>query len=177
MSRVTCLLLVATSTLASVSAQQRTEERLAFEVTSVRPATDQNSGGFSTSPSGLVTFRTVDVESLLRRAFEISPDRIVGLPDWAKSEYFDIVARAPGYTPASQVPLLLRSLLEDRFGLVMHREARERDVYVLLTARDDRRLGVGLAQAVIDCASVMEEVEAARRDAVASGGDASEVFE
>jgi uncharacterized protein (TIGR03435 family) len=58
-------------------------------------------------------------------------DRIVGLPSWADSEYFDIEARAAGSPDRAQKRLMRQSLLAERFKLVMHHKTRQRPVFGL----------------------------------------------
>ena len=72
--------------------------------------------------------------------------QLAGLPDWGSSERFDIVAKAEREFPRTgerpSVPqLMVRSLLEERFKLVAHRETRDLPAYALVVARSDGRLG------------------------------------
>jgi len=82
--------------------------------------------------------------AVIASAFGIRPDRIVGSPAWFDRERFDISARAPANTPDNQLPLMLRTLLAERFRLVVHTEMHEQPVYALVVARPDRGLGPGL---------------------------------
>jgi uncharacterized protein (TIGR03435 family) len=85
------------------------------------------------------------------------PERIVGGPGWIDSERYNIDAKAstefqfaPG-GPPQEALLMLRSLLEERFKLVAHREAREMPIFELVVARKDGRLGPGLHKSSVDC--------------------------
>jgi uncharacterized protein (TIGR03435 family) len=62
-------------------------------------------------------------------------------------ERFDIVARTDG---SRYVPEMIRALLGDRLALRSHEETRERDVYRLVVARQDRQLGPTLVKSTID---------------------------
>jgi hypothetical protein len=46
---------------------------------------------------------------------------------------------------------MLRSILEDRFNIRVHRERQQRPIYKLVTARRDRSLAAGLRRAPLDC--------------------------
>jgi uncharacterized protein (TIGR03435 family) len=46
---------------------------------------------------------------------------------------------------------MLRSLLEERFKLAVHQEAREMPIFELVVARKDGKLGPGLHKSSIDC--------------------------
>jgi uncharacterized protein (TIGR03435 family) len=48
---------------------------------------------------------------------------------------------------------MLRTLLTERFTLAAHNETRERPVYALVLAREDRRFGPQLQKSPTDCAT------------------------
>ena len=58
-------------------------------------------------------------------------DTIVGMPDWANGETFDIEAEAPDNPTIEQKRLMLQSLLEDRFKMVVHQETRQSPIYAV----------------------------------------------
>ncbi|HVW09409.1 MAG TPA: TIGR03435 family protein [Bryobacteraceae bacterium] len=67
--------------------------------------------------------------------------RIFGGPDWSQNETWDIEARAQSATPITQMyGPLLRTLLEDRFQLKIHRETRQLPVYALTVAKGGPKL-------------------------------------
>jgi uncharacterized protein (TIGR03435 family) len=57
------------------------------------------------------------------------------LPDWARSDHFDIEARAEGEPTKDQMRLMMRSLLEDRFKLTVHHESRQVPIFGLVLAK------------------------------------------
>lgn len=57
------------------------------------------------------------------------------LPNWTKSEHFDIDASAVGDPTIAQKQLMLQSMLEDRFKLVMHHETPELPVFALVLVK------------------------------------------
>src|SRR5688572_3598907 len=131
----------------------------AFAVASVRRAT--RSGGSVIAipgriePGGFVATNATLLQ-ILRSAY---PDyaragRIIGGADWIGSEWFDITAKAEGEAPRDRIALMLRRLLAERFKLVVHPESRPFDVYALVVARPDGRLGPGLRPAALGCAAV-----------------------
>jgi len=77
--------------------------------------------------------------------------RLLGGPGWAQTQRFDVTARAATEVSRAQVNAKLRTLLEDRFKLVMITEQRQRDAYALRLARTDGRLGPDLRKAPDDC--------------------------
>jgi uncharacterized protein (TIGR03435 family) len=62
--------------------------------------------------------------------------QVLGGPGWIDSDRYDIVARAEGNPSNAQLyGPMLRALLEDRFRLKVHREAKEVPVYLLTVAK------------------------------------------
>jgi len=113
-----------------------------FEVASVKPNTtaSPNSGGVRTSSGRL----TVDNETLKRciyNAYGVGPNQVVGGPDWLSTDRFNIEAKPE--QPVKDDALLmamLQTLLADRFKLVVHRETRSIQAYVLEVAKNGPKL-------------------------------------
>lgn len=76
--------------------------------------------------------------------------KIIGAPGWLDRERFDIQAIAPSMAAAPQ-GVLLQRLLEERFSLRLRRERREGDIYALVIARGDGRLGPSPRPFAGDC--------------------------
>jgi uncharacterized protein (TIGR03435 family) len=127
------------------------EDRPAFDVASVKPNKSNEPrvgirGGFG----GQFVATNVTVQLLIQNAYRVQGFQIVGGPNWLASDRFDIVAKAAGQAPG-QAPLMLQSLLADRFKLVVRRETSELPVYALVMARSDGRLGPQLHKSETDC--------------------------
>jgi uncharacterized protein (TIGR03435 family) len=56
-------------------------------------------------------------------------------PDWADNQRFDISAKLPEGSNQEQLPRMLQSLLEERFGLTFHRQSKEGAVNALVVAK------------------------------------------
>ena len=84
--------------------------------------------------------------------------RLVGGPGWIDSERFDIRAKGPEKVSRTDIPAMLRQLLEERFRLVVRRETRDAPMYALLLARRDGRLGAELTPSKLDCSSAEKQV-------------------
>jgi uncharacterized protein (TIGR03435 family) len=92
----------------------------------------------------------VGVNVTLRRVMGLAyfpVQEFVGGPSWVQSDRFDIEGKAEGTPNQEQMREMLRSLLADRFTLVVHRETREMPAYALTLARGDGRLGSELRRA------------------------------
>ena len=125
---------------------------LAFEVVSVKPNSSGEPGGTSRAQPG----RYQGINVTLRRVIALAyrpVQEFVGGPDWIAAARFDIEARTDATATPDQMLEMLRTLLADRFKLVVHRESRSLPVYALTLDRRDGRLGKQLRQSSADCAS------------------------
>jgi len=137
---------------------------MSFEVASVKPNTSGDRGvRIGVQPGGRITASNVALRELIRMAYGVQDFQIVGTPDWAESDRFDINAKAEAGAPVfgAMVPggppgpmqLMMQSLLADRFAMRTHPETREQPVYHLVVARSDGRLGPKLHPASVDCSA------------------------
>ena len=51
---------------------------------------------------------------LIKTAYGVDPDTVVGGPSWLESDRFDVTAKAPPATSAETANLMLQELLADR---------------------------------------------------------------
>jgi uncharacterized protein (TIGR03435 family) len=118
--------------------------RPTFEVASIKridkPVTFR---GFPTGPirGGTVTLLNSTVASLIQFAYGRRDFQVVDGPDWVRKDLFEVQAKAAGEPSRTDVLLMLQSLLEDRFGLVMHEEQRDMRFFAMVPARSDGRPG------------------------------------
>ena len=117
----------------------------AFAVASVKENRDPDGPRlFSAQPGGGVTIVNQTVRQLIYSAYQTQDYRVIGGPDWLATARFDITAKAGGDVPLPQRLLMVRTLLAERFGLVMRADVRELPVYAMTMARSDGRPGPGL---------------------------------
>ena len=120
-----------------------------FAVASIRQNQSGSGGsGLNVRPGGAFTVSNYSLVRLVQFAYDISESQIVGGPDWIRSDRFDITARASADVARDQIPLMVQSLLRDRFRLRLRPEKREMPVLELVLARSDGRVGPSLQ----DCA-------------------------
>jgi uncharacterized protein (TIGR03435 family) len=142
-----------------------------FEVVSIKRNTSNalGSNGSSERPDGGFTLLNVPMMTLVARAqFPlIAPVDMVGLPEWARSERYDVIAASPLSRPATpqERAAMVRAMLADRVRLATHVEKRQLPVYDLVLARADGRLGAGIRPSEVDC----EAKAAADRSAAEAG--------
>jgi uncharacterized protein (TIGR03435 family) len=141
--------------------QTETPKAMRFDVASVKINRQSNNQVSVSSRAGTYTASGVTLGMLIRSAYQVQQFQIISGPDWMERTRFDVVAKEPEglapLPPGSQGPsgqqLMLRGLLEDRFGLAVHKETRELPIYALVLARPDGRLGPNLTPSSTDCAA------------------------
>src|SRR5205823_2098698 len=57
-----------------------------------------------------------------------------------ESARFDVIAKVPAETTKQQSRLMLRNLLAERFGLVLHHSTKEAAIYALVVAKNGPKL-------------------------------------
>jgi uncharacterized protein (TIGR03435 family) len=135
-----------------------------FEVASIK-ANKSGDGrvmlGFQ--PGGRFNATNVTLRLLIRNAYQLQDFQIVGGPSWMTDDHFDIVAKAedgaiggppPAQGQPSAIQLMMRSLLAERFKLVVHEENREMPIYALILAKSDGKFGPQLKKSDADCAAL-----------------------
>jgi uncharacterized protein (TIGR03435 family) len=161
-------LLVVTGTLLAQSAPS-------FEAASVKPNVSGGlDAGWQSPPGGgRVVIRNLPLRTIISWAYQldVGDDRLIGSPDWIRTEKFDIVAKAPEGVevgsllrigPAAPGLLMMRTLLAARFQLKIHTEVRELPIYALMTANADGRLGPKLTPSDYDCDRLSADIRAGR---------------
>ena len=128
-----------------------------FDVVSIKPHKYDPvaGGGMGTRPDGTFMMTSQPIWSIIAYAspVPISPREILGLPDWARTEAYDIVAKpAPGSNPTrEQRNEMMRNMLIERMKVAGHIEEQERTTFALVVARSDGRLGPQLKKSTLDC--------------------------
>ena len=101
-------------------------------------------GGPGTGDPGRIHFRCAMMMELLRSAYDVQADQIVGGPDWVRdqsgSTRYEVLATMPPGTNKQQLQLMLQSLLAERFHLAVHRESRNFPGYLLVVAKGGPKL-------------------------------------
>jgi uncharacterized protein (TIGR03435 family) len=132
---------------------------LSYEAASIRSNTSGEQGSsIRRFPGGRLTATNMPLRALITFAYQLQPFQLVGDPGWIRTQTFDIVAKMEGDpppVPPGQGPdphmVAMRTLLAERFKLVVHRETREMDIYALVVARSDGTLGPKLQRTKTDC--------------------------
>ena len=125
-----------------------------FDVVSVKANTGgQTETSTSELPQGRFAATNATLRSLILRAYKLHDSQLIGAPEWAGAERFDIEGRtdAPPRGGTEVLMPMLRTLLAERFGLRAHAETRQLPAYVLTRARRDGSLGPQIRTTEADC--------------------------
>ena len=156
--RITGVALIVAAVVTTAAAQSPSLP--AFEVLSVKRNNAVGMGKMSgASLPGQFRIVNIPLHSILREAFGVREEALVGSPTWARDERFDLVGIFPAdvITERDGYRRMLEKALVERFGLTSHRETRALPIYRLIMARSDRRLGPDLKPSTVDCAQWLAE--------------------
>jgi uncharacterized protein (TIGR03435 family) len=137
--------IAAVLSLLAISAYAENAPKPQFEVATVRPASEDTRlesfvPTLNAAPGSTLRIVNRQLRELIMLAWSVGGRQLAG-PQWLINPpgfnsgdvpRFDVVAKVPTDAKADQVPLMLQSLLEDRFGVRVHREQRQINVYALL---------------------------------------------
>jgi uncharacterized protein (TIGR03435 family) len=84
--------------------------------------------------------RKATMLDLIRIAYKVEPDMILGGPNWLEFDRFDIAAEAPPSSSPETVRLMLQSLLADRFKLLLHKDTSPMPAYALTPDKGSLKL-------------------------------------
>jgi uncharacterized protein (TIGR03435 family) len=134
---------------------QDTPSRVTFEVASVKPAAPEATGGppdrlldmmqNNQAPGWIqmdkarVTLKRRTLVSLISAAYRVRTDQVSGAP-WMSELRYDIEAKIPEGADSKSANEMLQSLLDERFGLKLHRESKEVSGYALAVAKGGPKL-------------------------------------
>jgi uncharacterized protein (TIGR03435 family) len=166
----------ATSAQAPATPPAAVSSDATFEVASIKPSNPDPANLLSMVPlirpqrGGRLTITNLPLRMLIGFAYDMQDFRVDGGPPDLMSAKFDIVAKASAdgiLTPKQLMPLV-KNLLIERFKLKTHTVQREMQVYDLVIARSDGRLGPDIKPSTSDC-SKADELNAQRVDALTKG--------
>ena len=134
-----------------------------FEVATIKRNVSLAEGGsIGMEPGGRFRAINADLRFMIATMYRTGPrlfaSQIIGLPDWATTEHWDITAKVTddlaGQPPQDlfrKMPPMVQSLLEDRFKLRLHRDTQPQPTYALVVARRDGAMGPRFRPTTIDC--------------------------
>jgi bla regulator protein blaR1 len=135
-------------------AQAHPAGRLEFEAASVKPNQSGREGWeFPPVSHGRLTIVNASLRMLIAEAYDVQRSSVTGPPGWFDSQRYDIVAKGDADATDSQVRLMLRTLLTDRFSLALHRETKELPILTLTVAKNGPKLKPAEAEDLVAAAT------------------------
>lgn len=127
---------------AAVQAQDAQPQLPAFDVVSIKPyGPDNQMIWIRTTPDG-ISVGGMFMHMIVREAFGVTDDHLLGEPDWVRSNRYDVDAKVAPDDAAKYKQLdarqhwaMLLPVLEERCRLKFHHEIRELEVYDLVVAK------------------------------------------
>ena len=158
--------LLALASTGSVLAQA--PKPLTFEVASVKPSAPPDPANPITmvpmlipGSGGSIRATNLPLRLMIRAAYKVEDEQIIGGPPWQLSSKFDITAKPEDGAVATEDAMRerLKALLADRFKLKTHTESREMNVSALVLAHADGKLGPDLKVSTADCSNAAAEAQ------------------
>jgi len=117
-----------------------------FAVATIKPSDAPNLEAFLSFPSpGRLSAPNFTLRQLIIIAYSAEiggvTGQVTGGPSWINQDRYIVQAQAEGTPTNAQMLVMLRALLAERFALKVHTESKDRDVYALVLASRDRKLG------------------------------------
>jgi uncharacterized protein (TIGR03435 family) len=126
--------------------------RLEFDVVSIkRSDPEAKGGGMRRLPDGTLIMVNQPIRSIIFSASPVPAREVIGLPDWANTDRYDVTTKPPAGSTLEQRSEMMRTMFAERMKVKAHVEQRERDTYALVLARSDGRLGPQLKPSTLDC--------------------------
>jgi uncharacterized protein (TIGR03435 family) len=102
-------------------------------------------------PGGRVFARGATMLDLIRAAYSVEAEMVLGGPNWLDDHRFDINAKAPSTADEPAMRAMLQTLLADRFKLAIHKQEKAVPSYVLTVGKRGSKLKEPTEGAPADC--------------------------
>jgi len=134
---------VCTGALALLAATAFAQTAPKFDVADVhvsQKATGVQNAFMRITPArnGRYEIKSATMLDLVRTAYGVNPDRVLGGPNWLELDRFDVIAKFAEGTDGDAQKAMLQSLLEDRFKLVARRDTKPLPTWVLSAGKQHR---------------------------------------
>ncbi len=118
-----------------------TQAGLRFQVATIKPSGPDESRRIMVQGNRFSTTATTVVD-LLKFAYGIHEQEIIGGPNWLRTQKFDLLADSETQVRPSgdEYKTMLQELLNERFKLAAHREMRELSVFEIVAAKNGPKL-------------------------------------
>ena len=107
--------------LCALAQAQSAPSTARFEIADVRPSTPSPITAMSGGAlrDGRYVLRRATMVDLIRTAYAVDADKVVGGPHWLELDRFDVVGRVPASATRDSVRPMLQALLEERLPYIL----------------------------------------------------------
>jgi len=134
---------------------QSNEVRAAFDMADVHVSPHRTipamSGGVLRG--GRYALQNATMVDLIKTAYGVDDDSVIGGPSWLESDRFDVIAKAPTSTTPETVAIMLQTLLANRFNLTVKKDSKSLPAYVLMVGKGSLKLKTPVDPALTGCQS------------------------
>lgn len=130
---------------------QSTPAQPAFDAADVHvsPPGTENMG--TPIHGGRIEWRGLTMLRLVSLAYNVEVEKVTGGPSWLDTDMFDIIAKSPAATTSDQVRDMLKSLLAERFNLVVHSAEKPMPVFVMTVSKRGLQMKESTGEGDPDC--------------------------
>jgi uncharacterized protein (TIGR03435 family) len=148
------VVIVGTLGCAAHALQAQSTGKVEFEIVSIKHNTSGNAGNSGrTLPDGTQMMTNSPIRAFIMGASPVPAEEVIGLPDWALTERYDVALKPPAGYSRDQRGEMMRNMFADRMKLVAHMEEPDREGFALVLARRDGKLGPQIKPSTLDCRS------------------------
>ncbi|MGD0910839.1 MAG: TIGR03435 family protein [Terracidiphilus sp.] len=136
-------LVLCLSSLFAQAPPDKQDAAQSFEVATIKLAALDQPGRYITMQgTNRFVAKFYTLKLMIAAAYNLSPKEIMGGPEWADADHYDILALTPGAARPThdEQMAMLRTLLAARFKLSFHREAKEFSIYRLEVSKTGSKL-------------------------------------
>src|SRR6266853_3260593 len=127
--------------LSTVAFSQSADSTSAFALADVHVSPRSTTSAMRVSSrAGRYEIRNATMVDLIRTAYTVDAENVLGGPSWLEYDRFDVVALVPPNTSPDTQKLMLRTLLADRFKLAVRRETKPAAGLVLVAGKGKHKL-------------------------------------
>jgi uncharacterized protein (TIGR03435 family) len=118
------------------------DARPSFEVSTIKPSRPDARFSLLVNRSGTMTSTNTSLADLIKFAFDVHANQIVGGPKWIEADKFDVTGKpdTEGIPNPAQLKMMLQKMLSERFQLTFHREKKDLSVYAISIAKGGQKL-------------------------------------
>lgn len=127
--------------LSAVAFGQSTDSKPAFALADVHVSPRSTTPAMRVfSRAGRYEVRNATMVDLIRTAYTVDAENVLGGPTWLEYDRFDVVALVPPNTTSDTQKLMLQALLADRFKLAVRRDTKGAAGLVLAAGKGKHKL-------------------------------------